>query len=103
MPLHHRKKKTGVPEARRVAKKARSKNPVRAECGCTSKSGHPKTLFTEKWDATRVAGNKMGAEGEMWEIYKCPRRTGFHIGTVRWDPWEQAGLTPESGTDTVEA
>jgi hypothetical protein len=82
-----RRKRGPVPESKKVPKKARKRHPVRAVCGCTSRDGEPKTLFPEREEATRIAGGRMGREGKMWQIYKCPRGAGgFHIGTVRWDP-----------------
>lgn len=95
MALKRRKKRGAVPEAKKVSKRNRMKKPARAVCGCTARSGEPKTLFAERFEAIRVAGGKMGAEGKMWQTYKCPRKKpgGWHIGTVRWDPWNSSEST----------
>lgn len=75
----------------RRAKRQLQKRPVVGVCGCTARSGDPKTLFPSKEIARRRAGDTMGIDGKMWEIYKCPDPAGaggFHIATVRWDPWK---------------
>lgn len=83
---HRRKKKTGEGKVR-VAKHAKARKGRRAQCTCVSRSGVPKVAYTSRWKATGRAGATMGPEGKMWQIYKCPDGAGFHIGTVRWDPW----------------
>lgn len=88
MTLHRRKKRTsGVV---RVPKRNFSKRGQRAVCACTAMNGEPKTLFSEKFLATKRAGDTMGPEGKMWQVYKCPSGDGWHIGTVRWDPWKRS-------------
>lgn len=68
-----------------------SRKGQRAVCGCTAMNGEPKTLFSEQFLARKRAGDTMGPEGKMWQTYKCPnpKVTGWHIGTVRWDPWKR--------------
>lgn len=75
---------------RRKGKRQHTRKPGRAVCGCTAMNGDPKTLFVEKFLASRTAGDTMGINGKMWETYKCPEGGGFHIATVRWDPWSKS-------------
>jgi len=62
------------------------RKPQRSVCGCTTRSGEPKTLFPERTLASKTAGDIMA----MWETYKCPSRLGWHIATVRNDPWKKS-------------
>lgn len=75
----------------RKAKRQFSRRSKRAICGCTAQNGDPKTFYSERFLARKTAGDIMGAEGKMWQTYKCPRiRGGWHIATVRWDPWNKS-------------
>lgn len=75
----------------RKAKRNRTKKRQRAICGCTAANGDPKTWFSQRFLATKAAADILGPEGKMWETYKCPRiRGGWHIATVRWDPWNKS-------------
>ena len=63
-------------------------------CTCTSRAGDVKTLYSQRWIASRRAGDTM-EPGKMWEIYKCPSGgDGYHIATVRWDPWKNSPSLP---------
>lgn len=69
----------------------RQKPKPRQSCGCTSRSGEAKWLFRERFQASARAGDTMGAEGKLWQVYKCPLGApGFHITTARWDPWKKS-------------
>ncbi len=37
-----------------------------------------------------MAGAKMVDGKKMWQIYKCPSGRGYHIATVKWDPWSKS-------------
>lgn len=73
---------------------------ARAVCGCTARNGAPKTLYSQKWLATKGAADIMGPDGKMWQVYKCPNGSGgWHIGSVRWDPWNKSSY---NSPETVE-
>lgn len=74
--------------AHKRTKRAFTQKAKRAVCGCTAQNGDPKTLYSQKFLATKAAGATM-ERGKMWQIYKCPEGQGFHIATVRWDPWSR--------------
>lgn len=74
----------------RRAKRQFTKKTQRAVCSCVTRSGEPKTLFPEKYIASRTAGDTM-VKGKMWEVYRCRNGgAGWHIATVRWDPWSKS-------------
>lgn len=69
-----------------------SRKARRAVCACRAQNGEPKTLYPLRHHASRAAVMHY-APGKMWQVYKCPEGDGYHVTTVRWDPWEEAGLT----------
>ncbi|QWY84142.1 hypothetical protein SEA_A3WALLY_335 [Microbacterium phage A3Wally] len=85
-------------EKRRKGKARFTRKSRRAVCGCRALNGSPKTLYSQKWLATKGACDVMD-KGKMWQTYKCPEGLGWHIGTVRWDPWGDrvVGLDTRSG------
>lgn len=83
----------------RVPKTDKIKKSRRYQCGCVSAAGVPKVWFAERWDASRRAGDTMEA-GKMWNVYRCPERNrvGYHIASVRNDPWKNSQSESESDT-----
>lgn len=74
---------------KRVAKPRFTTKARRAVCACKAQNGAPKTLYSQHWMASKSAGDILGPQGKMWEIYKCRSGgAGFHIATVRSDPWK---------------
>lgn len=72
-------------------KRSRSRKDQRGACECKSRDGEPKVLFSQRFLASKRAGDTMGAEGKMWQVYKCPSGgNGFHITTARFDPWKKS-------------
>lgn len=69
------------------------RKPRKMQCGCVSADGAPKTWFEERWQASRSAGMFHSTEngGGMWKTYRCPESRGWHITSVRVDPWAKMG------------
>ncbi len=61
-------------------------------CKCTSQTGGPKSLFSERFLASRSA-LLLGDPGVPWQVYRCPEPgvRGWHVSTVHWDPWASSG------------
>lgn len=73
------------------ARGRKTKRDRKGACSCTGHSGEPKTLFSERWKASKRAGMFFSSEGRMWRTYKCPETGGWHIASVKVDPWAEVG------------
>lgn len=89
----------GCAMSTRRVKYRQKPRPRQGACTCTSRSGQSKWLFKERWQASARAGDTMGAEGKLWQVYKCPSGAGWHITTVRVDPWKKS-LSHSEGVES---
>lgn len=78
----------------RVPKRRMKPRGRKLKCSCRSRDGGPKTLFSERFLASRSA-LLLGDPGVPWQVYRCPEPgvRGWHIATVHWDPWAEAGAS----------
>lgn len=75
---------------RKPGKKSFTKKHRKDVCECTTRSGLPKTMYSQRWLAQKAAGELLD-KGKPWQTYRCPEGGGWHIRSVRWNPWEEAG------------
>lgn len=69
-----------------------AKKPRTGQCECTSAAGKGKKLYPSRWQASRTGADtaRLRGDGSLWETYKCPKGEGWHIATLRVDPWKES-------------